>query len=467
MNNNSKKNQIGLIGLATMGANFAQNLASKGVQVGVFNRTYQKTQDLEELCKTKGLDLLTGYQTMEEFVNSLEAPRKIILLVKAGGPTEETLAKLVPLLQKEDTLIDCGNSNWKETAANQAKFAVHGLHFVGCGISGGEEGALHGPSLMPGGEPFAVNQILPMLQKVSAKDFAGNPCTTNVGLGGSGHFVKMVHNGIEYAIMQGLAEIYDTYKYLGFSNPEIKAEFVKLNTGDTQSFLLDICIDILGTGRGNDFLLDKIKDGAGAKGTGKWTVEASLEFGVYAPSIASAVYARIGSARTQSFKHTKGEWKRDAKLESADNIFESAYSALTSIYLASYLQGLDLISIANKEQNWGIDLAEVVRIWQGGCIIRSKMLEKLVGFENSNVDIIVDVSNQNIAKNLTAFRNLSIRPTPVLSSSLDYLLTLSTNQLPTNLVEAMRDYFGAHTYQRTDQEGVFSGGWRWFKKTYS
>jgi 6-phosphogluconate dehydrogenase len=457
---NTQQNQIGVIGLAVMGANLARNLASRDIHTAVFNRTYTKTESLLETWKEdqaaqpEPVGSISGYATIEDFVASLERPRKIMILVKSGPGTQAVINQLIPLLEEGDIVIDTGNSNWKDTERRIKELAAYNLHFIGCGVSGGEEGALHGPSLMPGGDKEAVEQVLPHLQKIAARDFQNKPCVTFVGNEAAGHFVKMVHNGIEYSIMQAIAEVYDMMKGAGLSNETIHEEFTKLNSGKLESFLMEITRDIFTAKDGDKYLVDLIKDVAKAKGTGGWTVEAGLEFGAYVPSIVEAVFARTGSARNQNFIINRDEIYSHISLNKLPNFSELLYSVMDGVYLASYLQGLDLISIANKEKGWDIDLQEVIRIWQGGCIIRSKYLEELPEIWAST-----DQSFDQ-APSMKMLLNGANTPTPVISACYNYLLTIQAQYLPTNLIQAQRDFFGAHTYKRIDQEGDFSGGWK-------
>jgi len=481
----SSKSKIGVIGLAVMGKNLAKNFASRNILTSVFNRSPQKTRDLLE---EKNPDLI-GFENLEDFVQSLEKPRKIILMVKSGSPVDSFIEKLYPLLDQEDIIIDAGNSNWKETnqrieALSQGKIyslqeAIKGkleekkvIHFIGCGVSGGEEGALKGPSIMPGGDAKSVQNLLPLLEKVAAADFSTGKCVKNIGLGASGHFVKMVHNGIEYAIMQIIAEVYDIFRLYSFSNQEIQKHFQKINQGNLEGFLMEITTDIFGAKDLKDsssFLVDKIMDVAKAKGTGAWTVEAAMEFGVAAPSIASSVFARTLSARNQSYNINQKSLNHINKFCKSD--FEKHFDIhqlkliLEEVILSCYLQGLDIINQANQEKDWQINIQEVARIWQGGCIIRCRLLEDLPKYFEKNGDKlelnfaskIADSEYQKAWQNLIALKFFV--PTPVLDSTFNYLLGLANKKLPTNLIQAQRDFFGAHTYKRVDQEGVFSGGW--------
>ncbi|MEI6728587.1 MAG: NADP-dependent phosphogluconate dehydrogenase [bacterium] len=472
-----QQNKIGLIGLAVMGANLAKNFASKGVSISVFNRTYSKTLTeveswnnerevlIDQAKKNtpwfeKNLEnheyRLEGFENLEAFVKSLERPRKVIIMVKAGQPVDDVITELLSFLEPGDCIIDCGNSNWQDTLRRQTELEAKGYNFIGCGVSGGEQGALKGPSIMPGGKKDAVNEVLPLLEVVSAQDFKGNPCVVNVGTSASGHFVKMVHNGIEYAIMQGIAEIYDILKHNDLSNDDIGKVFESLNKGMNKSFLLDITVEIFKTkdNLADGYLLDKIQNRAGAKGTGKWTVEAAMNLGVFTPSISMAVMARIGSSRNQGFENAQHPENQYIPYPEKDVYDKMLFKAMEGLYLSAYLQGLDLIVKANVEFDWNIDLAQVIRIWQGGCIIRSKMLENLYQKWTQQLNL----SNEITGLDFIVSSNL-LRPFLVLHASLDYLLTVGCLNLPTNLIQAQRDYFGSHTYGRNDREGVFTGGW--------
>lgn len=452
-------NHVGIIGMSTMGGNFAQNFASRGFNTAIYNRSWDKTQAVLD----KGAQHIHGYKTIEEFVESLESPKKILLLVKSGYPVDAVIKELLPLLSEEDVLVDLGNSNWNDTVRRQEELAGK-VGFLGCGISGGADGALHGPSIMPGGDRGTLDTIMPYLEKVAAKDFQGKPCVTPVGAGPSGHFVKMVHNGIEYAIMQGISEVYDMLRAFGHSALEIQEVFRGLNYGNTQSFLLDITIDILGARdrKGTGYLIDRIRDEAKAKGTGGWTVEASLKYGISVPNIAAAVLARSQSSRNMSFLRDVDIMEEQKPMKKPhENLKTPLYRTLELVFLTSYLQGLDLIYQADQEEKWGVDMQEVVRIWQGGCIIRSQMLGMLHLFwagdkswkEKLFSEIHADMDN------LRLIMYKGTVPKPVIHSTYNYLQSMFSQQLPTNLIQAQRDFFGAHGYARVDEEGVYTGGW--------
>jgi 6-phosphogluconate dehydrogenase len=449
-----------------MGKNFAKNFASRGTRTAVFNRSYSKTQ---ELLDEKNQNIF-GYEKLQDCIASLELPRKIFLLVKAGSGTDETIEQILPLLDKDDILVDCGNSNWKDTLRRQEYLTAKGIQFIGCGISGGSDGALLGPSLMPGGEKTAVDALLPFLKPVAARDFDAGDCVTNVGTACAGHFVKMVHNGIEYSMMQGIAEVYDICRKLGYDQPQILDIFKELNTGDNKSFLLDIAVDILGTKDNLDkgWLLEKIDYRAGAKGTGKWTVEAAMDLGVSVPNIYAGLNARV---------MTETNWRLKSYIESSaqkEGIFRSSqddnldlgkllHKVMAAIYLISYEQGLEIIFAAETEYKWNINIQEVLRIWQGGCIIRSVML-KTISESYKNGTYPQATHNQgveSISELLAILTQSKINISlPVTNATRDYILAIESKSLPQNMVQAQRDFFGAHTYLRTDREGEFTGGWK-------
>jgi 6-phosphogluconate dehydrogenase len=463
----SDLNNVAIIGLATMGKNFAKNFASRGTRTAVFNRSYSKT---EELVAENNANIF-GYETLEDCIKSLELPRKIFLLVKAGSGTDETIEHILPFLDKDDILVDCGNSNWKDTIRRQEYLTAKGIEFIGCGISGGSDGALLGPSLMPGGEKTAVDALLPFLKPVAARDFDGGDCVTNVGTACAGHFVKMVHNGIEYSIMQGIAEVYDVLRKLGYDQPASLEVFEKLNTGDNKSFLLDISVDILGTPdpltEGNsEWLLEKIDYRAGAKGTGKWTVEAAMDLGVAVPNIYAGLNARVMTETNFKVKDYFVASNYPVTLQQPldrGNLSELLHQVIAGIYFLSYEQGIELIYAANNEYKWDIEMNEVLRIWQGGCIIRSQMLKTIMGLYSMQEfpKTYHDKTTKAILELMTILSENNINISlPVINATRDYILAIESKSLPQNMVQAQRDFFGAHTYKRTDREGVFTGGWK-------
>ncbi len=450
---------LGLIGLWTMGENLVRNIISRDESIVVWNRSLDKVDALIAELGTP----VTKASTIAELVQKTESPRSIILLVPAGKVTNEVAAELFSLLNPGDSIWDLGNAHWDTTLANQTEALKHGIHWVGCGISGGSEGARLWPALMPGGEEEAVKRMLPLLEKIAAKDFTGGPCVTYVGKAAAGNFVKMVHNGIEYAIMQGIAEIYDILRYGNIPQSEIQAIFRELNTGLLKSFLLDITVDILWTKDpldGSD-LLPKISDRAGSKGTGGWTVEAALKLGVPVPTIAESLFARWMSGRNQKFSFPGIA----SQTETINNPLSTQFlhDTLSLVYLGSYLQGLDLIVAAEKEFQWWINLSEVLRIWQGGCIIRSRMLEILPTFyglpATADASDFIGNIKTKLDNTSSVLDKLKI-PTPVIGSIRDYFMTLYVEKLPTNLIQAMRDSFWAHGVKRIGSDVSESFQWR-------
>lgn len=466
------KAQIGLIGLAVMGMNLARNISGKGFKTVVFNRT---TEKMKEYIAEFGNDQLVGEETIEAFVQNLETPRKIILLVKAGDAVEAVIQELLPLLEKGDTIIDCGNSNYHDTIRRSAMLAEKGLHFVGCGISGGEEGALHGPSLMPGGSDESWEVMKSIWESVAAKDFSGGPCVTHIGADGAGHYVKMVHNGIEYGVMQMIAEAYDLLKNLyHLNNEEIARIFEDYGQGRLQSYLFEIVLSVLR--RKDDlsegFLLDHILDKAEQKGTGKWTAMDALERGVGLSTLSEAVFARINSSYSAervalAKEYTKVKSQPEHDLATFTNKLEQA---LYGGMLGAYAQGFELIKRAAQENQWQVNLSEIARIWQGGCIIRAKILAFLTdvykksGGGNPYLLTLEEIKS-SLKSALPDWRVVvseSVKaaiPTPALTSALQYVDAMTTAKLPANLIQGLRDYFGAHTYERTDREGSFHTHW--------
>ncbi|MBD3270329.1 NADP-dependent phosphogluconate dehydrogenase [Candidatus Peregrinibacteria bacterium] len=460
-------NKIGVVGLGVMGSNLARNFAGKGFKTAVYNRTYSKT---EALIDDYGSETLLSYQKLKDFVASLERPRRIIMLVKAGSAVDSVIESLKPYLEKDDIIIDGGNSLFTDTMRRSAELQKEGLHFVGLGVSGGEEGALNGPSLMPGGTIHSWQNLKPALEAIAAKDFDGKPCTTHIGENGAGHYVKMVHNGIEYAIMQLMSESYDYLrKVCATSNQKIADIFEKFQTGKLNSFLFEISLPILRkiddeTGKP---LLDVITDTAEQKGTGTWTSISAFELGVPAETINSAVLARyISRDREARGKLSEIYQNNPVKCEFIDTEMEN------SLYLAimlAYIQGFELIRSAAEEYGWNINFAEVSRIWQGGCIIRAEMLRELnkIFERNGNISNLLfapeiqEIMHKYYA-DLEKFLIKTIEnrvPVPCFSASNNYFLSITSKELPANFIQALRDSFGAHTYRRKDKEGIFHTNW--------
>lgn len=464
--------EIGLIGLAVMGANLARNISSKGFNTVVFNRTAEK---LTEYIQEFGGENLSGAATLEEFVKAIDVPRKIIVMVKAGEPVDAVIKQLVPLLDKGDCIIDCGNSNYNETIRRGQDLSEKGIRFIGCGVSGGEEGALNGPSLMPGGSEDDWHKMKNIWDAIAAKDFQGNPCVTNIGADGAGHYVKMVHNGIEYGVMQIIAEAYDLLKRVYKLSPDqIAGVFEKFNQGRLESFLLEIAIPVL---RKKDEesgyqLIDIILDKADQKGTGKWTVVEALERGVGLSTISEAVFARVNSSYKEKRQQLAQYFvAQDYSPEmSLEDFTAQLEHALYAGIISAYAQGFELIKLAAEEQHWRIDLSEVTRIWQGGCILRARLLEfltynfKSAGTENSHLFELPGIQD-SLKSALPAWRTVVTIavtagvPTPALTAGLHYIDTMTSARLPANMIQGLRDYFGAHTYQRTDKEGMFHTDW--------
>lgn len=439
-----------------MGENLVRNLVSKGESIVVWNRTLEK---VDALIAEAG-SAITKADTITDLVGKMESPRNVILLVPAGKATDDVAQELFWLLSPGDAIWDLGNAHWDTTIAHQTEAKKHWLHWVGCGISWGSEGARLWPSLMPGGDEEAVKRMLPVLEKIAAKDFSGKPCVTYVWREAAGNFVKMVHNGIEYAIMQGIAEIYDIVRQTNIPQNEIQAIFKELNTGLLKSFLLDITVDILGVKdplNGNEDLLPKISDKAWSKGTGGWTVEAALKLWVSVPSITESLFARWMSGRREKANLHK-MWSISVPKPLSS---QSLKQALKITYMASYFQGIELILVAEKEWNWGIDIQEVLRIWQWGCIIRSEMLRALPDF--FKVWAPLDTVSTDIAWLLMDAKEVldsSVTPTAVLASSYHYILTSTSKTLPTNLIQAMRDSFGSHGVKRVGSDTSESFQWK-------
>lgn len=465
------KSQFGVIGLAVMGKNLAMNIESRGYSVSVYNRSREKTEEM--LKETNGKNIIGTY-TIEEFVNSLEKPRKIMLMVKAGAPTDSTIDQLKPLLDKGDILIDGGNTLFTDTQRRNKELSELGFHFIGTGVSGGEEGALKGPSLMPGGQREAYELIAPIFKDISAK-VNGEPCTTYIGPDGAGHYVKMVHNGIEYGDMQLIAESYFILKnVLGLEANELHQVFSDWNKGELDSYLIEITSDIFTkmdeeTGKP---LVDVILDTAGQKGTGKWTSQSALDMGVPLPIITESVFARFISAmkdeRVQASKLLRGPQKR-AFSGDKEGFIESVRKALYMSKICSYAQGFAQMRAASEEYGWDLRFGDIAMIFRGGCIIRAQFLQKIKDAYDQDPNLknlLLDPYFKEIVESYQdALREIigeAVKngiPVPCFSAALSYYDSYRMETLPANLIQAQRDYFGAHTYQRTDKTGVFHTEW--------
>ncbi len=452
---------FGVVGLAVMGRNLSLNLADHGLRVAVYNREPEMTDALLEGNPDKGFVASKNYP---DFVASIEQPRRILLMVMAGAPVDDVLSHLKPLLAPGDVVIDGGNTLWTETERREKTMAEAGIHFVGMGVSGGEEGARNGPSLMPGGKDEAWASLKPVLEKIAAKSKYG-ACVTHVGPGGAGHFVKMVHNGIEYGDMQLLAEAYDLLGRGGkMDAPALAEVFAKYNEGPMESFLVELTATLLRVidPETKRPLVDLVEDKAGQKGTGRWTAQIALELGVAIPTIAAAIDARVLSAGKAL--RVRGQAELTAKVLSPaidpKALIADVESALLFAKVSSYAQGLYLIAAQAKAQGWKINLKEIARIWTGGCIIRAALLGTIMDAYEQEPELEHLFFAKNVAPILAQRQEATRRvvalsaqlgiPTPALSASLSYFDALRTERLPQNLTQAQRDAFGAHTYTRRD-----------------
>lgn len=460
------KKNIGVIGMAVMGKNLALNIADHGYSVSIYNRT---TEVMEEVLKENPNSGLTGYKTLGDFVASLESPHKIIVMVKAGKPVDAILDQLIPLIDKGDIVVDAGNSFYLDTIRREKYYRDLGFNFVGMGVSGGEEGARFGPAIMPGGSLEAHAHLKPILEAISAK-VDGEPCTTYIGTDGAGHYVKMVHNGIEYGDMELISEAYHLLKDVaGLSNKELADVFTEWNKGDLNSYLIEITSHIFKTkdDLSDNDIIDVIKDNAGQKGTGIWTTKESMDLGVHTSVITSAVFARFISARRSERIHAKNLLPvNTTKIDvNREEFIEKVRLALYLSKIVSYAQGFVLLAEAAKHYNWNLDFKSISKIFRGGCIIRAQFLNRIAeAYEkNPNLEnLLLDDYFMDIVKNgLGALREvnsiavLSGIPVPALNSAISYYDAYRSDVLSTNLVQAQRDYFGAHTYERLDREGSF------------
>ncbi len=466
-----EKQQIGVIGLAVMGKNLAFNIESRGYSVSVYNRSPEKT---DAMMKEAGDRNVHPTYSIEEFVNSLETPRKILIMVKAGAATDATIAQLTPFLDKGDILIDGGNTFFKDTQRRNEELSKQGFHFIGTGVSGGEEGALKGPSIMPGGQKEAYELVAPILKAISAK-VGDDACCTYIGPDGAGHYVKMVHNGIEYGDMQLISESYALLRHiLGLNADELHSVFSEWNKGELDSYLIEITADIFTkkdeeTGKP---MVDVILDKAGQKGTGKWTSQSALDLGVPLPIITESVFARFLSAlkeeRVAASKVLTGpEIKPFAGDKAA--FIESIRKALYLSKICSYAQGFAQMKAASDEYNWDLQYGDIAMIFRGGCIIRAQFLQKIKDAYDRNPNLknlLLDDYFKEIALSYQeALREVIVAavqagiPVPCFTAALSYYDSYRAETLPANLLQAQRDYFGAHTYERVDKEGIFHTEW--------
>ncbi|MGC1206617.1 MAG: NADP-dependent phosphogluconate dehydrogenase [Ornithinimicrobium sp.] len=464
--------QVGVVGLAVMGLNLARNFASRDYTVALYNRTTARTEAMMEEFGDTGK--FVPATEIEDFVASLEKPRRIVMMVQAGGPTDATIESLLPHLEEGDILVDGGNAHFPDTRRREAALKEVGILFVGAGISGGEEGALKGPSIMPGGPAKSYEALGPMLESIAAQ-VDGVPCCTHVGPDGAGHFVKMVHNGIEYADMQLIAEAYALLREgLGATPAEIGKIFADWNEGDLGSFLIEITAEVLAqvdadTGKP---LVDVIVDQASQKGTGRWTVQNGLDLGVPITGIAEATFARALSSSGPQREAALGVLPAQAEtfaVEDRDAFIEGVRQALYASKVVAYSQGFDQIAAASAEYDWDIDRGAMARIWRGGCIIRAVFLNRITEAYERQPDLpllladpfFTDVMDEGLPawRKIVAQAALNGVPTPVFASSLSYYDGLRSERLPAALIQGQRDFFGAHTYKRTDREGSFHTLW--------
>ena len=461
--------EVGVVGMAVMGSNLARNFASKGFRTAIFNRTYAKTEAVAAAHPEAGF---LAAETVEQFVASLEKPRRIVIMVKAGAATDATIDSLLPHLDQGDIIVDGGNTHVPDTRRREQRISELGFNFIGCGISGGETGALLGPAMMPGGPKDSYAHIGPILEKISAQ-YDGEPCCTWIGPDGAGHFVKMVHNGIEYADMQFIGEAYDLLHGAGLSATEAADVFAQWNTGDLDSYLIEITAEVLrqvdaATGKP---LIDVIVDAAGMKGTGTWTVQESLNLGVPASAIAEAVFARAASSSPDLRAAARAALEGpDGRIEVADRdaFIADVRQALWSAKVIAYAQGLHLIKVAGQEYGWDIDVAAVARIWRAGCIIRAKLLDRISNeYAANNLETLLEAPSikAELAAGNPAWRRVVATatsagvPIPGFSSALSYYDLIRSDRTNAALTQGMRDFFGSHTYRRIDSEGTFHTLW--------
>src|SRR6266699_4217776 len=464
--------QIGVTGLAVMGRHLARNLARHGNTVALHNRSPERTRGLVAEHGDEGR--FVPSESMPDFVASLERPRAVIIMVKAGDPTDAVIDELVPLLDEGDIVIDCGNAHYTDTRRREAALRERGLHFVGCGVSGGEEGALNGPSIMPGGSAQSYEKLGPIFESIAAQ-VDGRPCCVHVGPDGAGHFVKMVHNGIEYADMQLIAEAYDLLRTgLGAKPGDISEIFRTWNEGDLESFLIEITADVLAhtdaeTGRP---FVDVVLDQAEQKGTGRWTVQSALDLGIPLTGIAEATFARSLSSHAdqrEAARKAFGTEVAPLRLTDAGAFTEDVRRALYASKVVAYAQGFDHIAAGSAEYGWDIDRGAMATIWRGGCIIRARVLDRIREAYDGDPALpsllVAPYFAAAVRDGLDSWRRVVAQaatagiPAPAFSASLAYFDGLRRERLPAALIQALRDNFGAHTYHRVDADGTFHTEW--------
>jgi 6-phosphogluconate dehydrogenase len=466
--------QIGVTGLAVMGRNLARNLARHGFRVALHNRSPERTRSLVEEHGDEGT--FVPSESVADFVASLERPRAVIIMVKAGAPTDAVIDELAGHLEAGDIIIDCGNAHFADTRRREAALKERGLHFVGCGVSGGEEGALHGPSIMPGGSVESYRKLGPIFESIAAQ-VGGEPCCVHIGPDGAGHFVKMVHNGIEYADMQLIAEAYDLLREGLWASPAQIAEIFRTwNSGDLESFLIEITADVLehvDAETGKPFI-DVVQDRAEQKGTGRWTVQSALDLGVPITGIAEATFARSLSGHADQRAAAQRAFARSGgthalTTDDQAGFVEDVRKALYASKVVAYAQGFDQIQAGSLEYDWAIDRGAVSKIWRGGCIIRARFLDRIREAYDDNQSLpslmVAPYFAKAVSDGVRSWRRIVADaaragvPTPAFSSSLAYYDGLRRNRLPAALIQGLRDNFGAHTYQRVDREGSFHTLW--------
>ncbi|MCY0920906.1 MULTISPECIES: NADP-dependent phosphogluconate dehydrogenase [unclassified Streptomyces] len=465
--------QIGVTGLAVMGSNLARNFARNGFTVAVHNRTAAKTHALVEEFGHEGS--FVAAESAKEFVDALERPRRLIVMVKAGEPTDAVIREFAELLEEGDVIIDGGNAHFEDTRRRERELREQGIHFVGAGISGGEEGALLGPSIMPGGPAESYTSLGPLLEKISAKAADGTPCVSHIGPDGAGHFVKMVHNGIEYADMQLIAEAYHLLREVaGYSPAKIAETFRTWNTGRLDSYLIEITAEVLAhtdAATGRPFV-DVVADAAEQKGTGRWTVQIALDLGVPVSGIAEAVFARAVSGHgdlREASRDLAGPSATPLSGAAADAFAAQVEQALYASKIVSYTQGFHQIQAGSAEYDWNVDLGAVASLWRGGCIIRAAFLDRIRAAYDAEPTLPSLLANPEFAQEIGAAQDdwrevlvAAVRqgiPAPAFAASLAYYDALRAERLPAALTQGQRDFFGAHTYRRTDREGSFHTLW--------
>ncbi|MGX1885046.1 NADP-dependent phosphogluconate dehydrogenase [Streptomyces sp. NPDC055287] len=469
----SGKAQIGVTGLAVMGSNLARNFARNGFTVAVHNRTAAKTHALVEEFGDEGS--FVPAEKAEDFVAALERPRRLVVMVKAGDPTDAVIREFAPLLEPGDVIIDGGNAHFDDTRRREKEMRALGIHFVGTGISGGEEGALHGPSIMPGGSTESYESLGPLLEKIAAKAKDGSPCVSHIGPDGAGHFVKMVHNGIEYADMQLIAEAYHLLRAVaGYSPEQISRTFRSWNTGRLDSYLIEITAEVLAhiDDATDEPFVDVVADEAEQKGTGRWTVQIALDLGVPVSGIAEAVFARSVSGHTdlrQASRGLPGPTATPLSEAEAAAFADRVEQALYASKIVSYTQGFHQIRAGSETYDWNIDLGAVAAIWRSGCIIRAAFLDRIRAAYDAEPGLPSLLSDKGFTDEIGAAQDdwravvaaaaSQGVPTPGFSAALAYYDALRAERLPAALTQGQRDFFGAHTYRRTDREGSFHTLW--------